>query len=201
MNMNTSENFHIQNTCTHAPQMNTLVKLNNPHGQSRSAWDVVATPCHTEFHKVNDNITSPRYFYLPEHFPTQKWDINWPHTSINHLRVTQSRLKQVKYHISVIWTGLHRYHRKHQAKNSSIYCTEPRKKNGYDIISCLYSLENSSTHTYGKSYLSLNRKYRGWMHLIRGKKSEITKGYPIFGWSPGILIMEQADSEPENEEA
>ena len=29
----------------------------------------------------------------------------------------------------------------------------------------------------------------------------MTKGYPIFDWIPGIHIMDQSDSEPENEEA
>ena len=35
----------------------------------------------------------------------------------------------------------------------------------------------------------------------KGKNQEMTKGYPIFEWSPGIKILDQADSEPENEEA
>ena len=29
----------------------------------------------------------------------------------------------------------------------------------------------------------------------------MTKGYPIFEWSPEIPIMEQSDSDPENEES
>ena len=29
----------------------------------------------------------------------------------------------------------------------------------------------------------------------------MTKGYPIFEWSPGIPIMNQVGSEPENEES
>ena len=33
------------------------------------------------------------------------------------------------------------------------------------------------------------------------KQTETTKGYPIFDWSPGITIMYQSYSKPENEES
>ena len=35
---------------------------------------------------------------------------------------------------------------------------------------------------------------------MKEKHLETTKGYPIFEWSTVIPIMDQADSEPENEE-
>ena len=71
MNFNPSGNVYQQRIYTHVPQMNTLVTLNYPYEQSRSALYVDATPCHTKIHKVNDRIASPRKGNLPEHVTTK----------------------------------------------------------------------------------------------------------------------------------
>ena len=90
------------------------------------------SPLHViqKVHKVNENITSVRYGYFPEHVTIQKWDIKQTQTSSNNPRVPKSRLQQVKNKIRVICTGLHRYHTHHQAKNSRNYCTDTRKWTG-----------------------------------------------------------------------
>ena len=125
MSVNTSNIFDHHHTFPHAPRKNKSGTLNDIYRKLMSAWDVVATLCHTEIYKVNDNITSPRYGNLPEHFSIPKWDIKWPQPSRKHPRVPQSRLQQVKNNIWGIFTGLHRHHKQHQVKISTIDFTVP----------------------------------------------------------------------------
>ena len=65
INSNPSTNFYHQHIYTHAPEMNTLGKLNNHYGQSRIMWDVDATLCHTKSYKFNYKIDSRGYVNLP----------------------------------------------------------------------------------------------------------------------------------------
>ena len=63
-------------------------------------------------------------------FPFQKWDTKLLYPSTNHPRVPQYRLKQIKNHIKVICTGLHRYHNHNQEKNIRRDCTSSIKRMG-----------------------------------------------------------------------
>ena len=55
-------------------------------------------------------------------------------------------------------------------------------------------------HTYIWTYLPINEQviYRVDDLVTKENKPDITKVYPIFEWSPGILMMDQANSKPDN---
>ena len=82
------------------------------------------------FDKVNGKITSQRYGYLLERVSIQKWDIKRPQSIINHPRVPQSKLQQVRNHIRDICTVIHSHHQHHQEENSMIDSTKTRKPIG-----------------------------------------------------------------------
>ena len=58
-------------------------------------------------------------------------------------------------------------------------------------------------HTYIWTELPINKQVINRVDELatKGKQTDMTKVYPNFEWSPAIPIMDQADSEPENEEA
>ena len=90
------------------------------------------------FERVNGKITSPRYGYLLDNVPIQKWDIKQPQTIRNHPWVPQPKLQQVRNHIWDICTGIHSHHQKHQEENSMKDFTNTRKLMGrilFNVIS------------------------------------------------------------------
>ena len=83
--------------------------------------------CHSILYKKNykthDTIIGTRYYNLPEHFSTPRWDIKQPQPSGNHIGVFKPRLYQYNDHVWTLFTIKQRHHQQHEADNSGINFT------------------------------------------------------------------------------